>query len=98
VPIPAEQTDRLVLGGSLTGDILLHAHSGLTVPRSAVLEDDQGAFVFRIVDGRGRRTAVTTGLQSDQWIEIASGLKAGEAVVVTGNYELRDGMLVREGR
>jgi RND family efflux transporter MFP subunit len=98
VPIPAEQTDRLVLGGSLTGDILLHAHSGLTVPRSAVLEDDQGAFVFRIVDGRGRRTAVTTGLQSDQWIEIASGLKAGEAVVVTGNYELREGMLVREGR
>jgi membrane fusion protein, multidrug efflux system len=96
VPIPAEQTDRLVLGGSLKADIRLNAHTGLTVPRSAVLQDDQGAYVFRVVDGRGQRVAVTTGLQSDQWIEIASGLNAGEVVVTAGNYELKDGMPVRE--
>jgi membrane fusion protein, multidrug efflux system len=98
IPIPADQTDHLVLGGSLTADIRLNAHNGLTVPRSAVLQDDQGAYVFRVVDGRGRRVAVTTGLQSDQWMEITSGLKADEVVVATGNYELKDGMPVREGR
>ena len=98
IPIPADQTDHLVLGGSLKVDIRLHAHIGLTVPRSAVLQDDQGAYVFRVVDGRGQRVAVTTGLQSDQWIEITGGLKADEVVVATGDYELRDGMPVREGR
>ena len=98
IPIPADRTEHLVLGGSLTADIRLHAHTGLTVPRSAVLQDDRGTYVFRVVDGRGRRVAVTTGLQNDQWIEITSGLSAGEVVVAVGNYELRDGMPVREGR
>jgi RND family efflux transporter MFP subunit len=98
IPIPADQTDHLVLGGSLKVDIRLHAHTGLTVPRSAVLQDDRGAYVFRVVEGRGQRVAVTTGLQSDQWTEITGGLKADEVVVATGNYELRDGMPVREGR
>ena len=98
VPIPADQTDRLVLGSSLSADIRLHVHTGLTVPRSAVLQDEQGAYVFRIVDGRGKLVPVTTGLQSDQWIEITSGLNADEAIVAVGNYELRDGMPVREGQ
>jgi len=98
VPIPADQTDHLVLGSSLSADIRLNAHTGMTVPRSAVLQDEQGAYVFRVVGGKARRVAVTTGLESDQWIEITSGLKPDETVVSVGNYELRDGMPVREGR
>jgi membrane fusion protein (multidrug efflux system) len=98
VPIPADQTDHLVLGSSLSADIRLHAHTGMTVPRSAVLQDEQGAYVFRVVGGKAQRVAVTTGLKSDQWIEITSGLNPDEAVVTVGNYELKDGMPVREGR
>ena len=98
VPIPAGQTDGLVLGSSLTADIRVSAHSGLTVPRNAVLQDEQGAYVFRIVDGRGRRVSVTTGVESDRWIEITGGLNADEAIVAVGNYALDDGMMVREGR
>ena len=96
VPIPPDKTDRLVLGSSLSADIILHEHTGLTVPRSAVLRDDRGAYMFRIVDGRGRRVAVTTGLENDEWIEITSGLNMNEIIVSVGNYELRDGMPVRE--
>lgn len=98
VPLPADQTDHLVLGSSLIADIQLKAHTGMTVPRNAVLQDEQGAYVFRVVDGKGQRVAVTTGLESDQWIEITSGLNPGESVVSLGNYELRDGMPVREGK
>jgi len=97
-PIPADQTDQLVLGSSLSADIQLNAHTGMTVPRSAVLQDEQGAYVFRIIGGKGQRMAVTTGLESDQWIEITSGLRLDEAVVTVGNYELKDGMPVREGK
>ena len=96
VPIPADQTDHLVLGSSLSADIRLDAHTGLTVPRSAVLQDEQGAYVFRVVNGQGQRVAVTTGLESDQWIEITSGLQPDETVVTVGNYELTDGMPVRK--
>ncbi len=98
VPIPADQTDGLVIGGSLSAAIQIAARTGLTVPRSAVLEDQQGAYVFRVENGKAARVAVTTGWKSDQCIEITSGLKAGESVVSVGNYELSDGIAVREGK
>ena len=98
VPIPDDQTDHLVLGSRLIADIHLNEHTGTTVPRSAVLQDAQGPYVFRVVGGQARKVAVTTGLESDQWIEITSGLKPDEEVVAVGNYELKDGMTVREGR
>ncbi len=98
VPIPADKTDHLVLGSRLTAEIRLKVHTGLTVPRSAVLQDQQGSYVFRIVDGKARRVEVTTGLESDQWIEITAGLQLTDTVVRVGNYELTDGMPVREER
>jgi RND family efflux transporter MFP subunit len=98
VPIPADKTDHLVLGSRLTAEIRLNAHTGMTVPRSAVLQDQEGCYVFRIVDGKARRVDVTTGLESDQWIEITGGLQQGDAIVRLGNYELTDGMPVREER
>ncbi len=97
VSIPPEQTDRLVLGSSLVADIQLNARTGMTVPRSAVLQDEHGAYVFRVIGGRAQRVAVTTGLEGNQWIEITSGLKPDETIVSIGNYELKDGMSVREG-
>jgi membrane fusion protein (multidrug efflux system) len=97
VPIPADETDQIVLGSSLSAEIQLNAHTGMTIPRSAVLQDEQGTYVFRVVGGTAQRVAVATGLESDQWIEITSGLKPDEAVVIVGNYELKDGMPVREG-
>ena len=98
VPIPADRTDGLVIGGSLSADIQIAARTGLTVPRNAVLKDEQGAYLFRVADGKAVRVAVTTGWKSDQRIEIAGGLKAGEMVVSVGNYELSDGMPVREDK
>ena len=96
-PIPADSAPRFVIGSYLTTAIILDRHQGLSVPRSAVLRDKQGAYVFTVADGKARRVAVTTGIEQDDWIEITQGLKAGEPVVVSGNYELSDGMPVREG-
>jgi membrane fusion protein, multidrug efflux system len=96
-PIPADSAPRFVIGSYLTAEIILDRHQGLSVPRSAVLRDKQGAYVFTVADGKARRVAVTTGIEQDDWIEITQGLKAGEPVVVSGNYELSDGMPVREG-
>lgn len=96
-PIPADSASRFIIGSYLTAEILLDRHQGLSVPRSAVLSDQHGAYVFTVADGKAKRVTVTTGIEQDGWVEITQGLKAGERVVVSGNYELSDGMPVREG-
>jgi len=97
-PIPPEKTDPLILGSYLTAELTISKHKGVTVPRNAVLEDDKGRYVFTVVDERAKRIAVITGKESDRWIEIKSGVKAGQNVVTTGNYVLKDGNSIREAQ
>ena len=78
------------------GEITLTSASTWTVPRSAVLRDARGAYIFQVKDGRARRVAVQTGVETDRVTEIRGGFEPSLPVVVTGNYELEDGMAVRE--
>ncbi|MGV6818355.1 MAG: efflux RND transporter periplasmic adaptor subunit [Thiotrichales bacterium] len=94
--IPEKQIDHLVLGTRVLGRVQLDAHEALVVPRSAVLKDGKQDIVFTIQEGKAKRIAVTVGIDEGDRIEIAGDLKAGVPVVVTGNYELKDGMAVRE--
>lgn len=71
--------------------------SALAVPHDAVLTDEKGDYVFQVVGGKARRAAVTRRLDAGGLVAIA-GLKDTQApVVVEGNYELEDGMAVKEG-
>ena len=67
----------------------------LTVPKSAVLEDADGPYIFTIRDSTAYKTRVQTGIQNDSLIQIIKGLQKGEPVVYQGNYELEDSMKVR---
>ena len=67
----------------------------LTVPKSAVLEDADGPYIFTIRDSTAYKTRVQTGIQNDSLIRIIKGLQKGEPVVYQGNYELEDSMKVR---
>lgn len=65
----------------------LHRNS-ISIPQSAVLNDDGKSVVF-ITDGSGyKKLVVTTGIQDGDRIEITEGLAAGNKVVVKGNYLL----------
>jgi len=46
-------------------------------------------------DKRAREAEVKTGIKNDQYIEIVSGLKEGQEVIVKGNTLVNDGTLVR---
>lgn len=83
-------------GGAVQAEITLSVAHALAVPRSALLRDARGAYVFIVKDGIARRVAVRTGNDDGQWIAVRGALKAGDAVVTLGNYELTDGMRVRE--
>jgi RND family efflux transporter MFP subunit len=67
----------------------------IAVPRSAVLRKGQRDYVFVVRDNKAVRAWVDTGRESDTLVEIRTGVAAGDAVVVEGNYELTDGMAVK---
>lgn len=65
----------------------------IAVPAGAVVREG-GTAVFRIEDGRVRRVAVTTGEAFGDWMEIRSGAKPGERVVLRPPAALHDGSRV----
>lgn len=83
-------------GMRVLGAILLKRETSWTVPRSAVLRDERGAYLFQIQGGHARRVEVRTEIESGQRIGIRGPLDPSLKVVVQGNYELKDGMAVRE--
>jgi cobalt-zinc-cadmium efflux system membrane fusion protein len=62
--------------------------SAIAVPQSAVLSDGGQSIVFVLTAAGYEKRVVTTGIQNDDRIEIRDGVKAGEKVVVKGNYLL----------
>ena len=86
----------LLLDESILGKITIAEAHGLIAPRPAVLPEGQGYSLFTINGGRAVKHQVKIGLHNDQEIEVEDPtLKAGEPVVVQGNYELKDGMAVK---
>jgi RND family efflux transporter MFP subunit len=83
----------------VTGSIVTGKRPGvLQVPRSALTAWDRetGQAAIFVVDGSvARRRAVTTGSVQGDRVEIATGLAAGERVVVRGGFTLKDGDTVR---
>jgi membrane fusion protein, multidrug efflux system len=66
------------------------------VPEGALVPENERQFVWR-VDGAGQvlKVPVTTGVREAGWVEIVSGLEAGERVVAEGAINLRPGRSVR---
>lgn len=94
--VPLPRAVGFLPGGQVQGAITLSDNRGLAVPRAAVLRDAQGAYVFVVREQVAHRVNVKIGADDGEWIAVSGDLKAGEPVVVLGNYELTDGMRVRE--
>lgn len=98
IPVAAKPDDGSDLPPGAAVRALISFGSGqdvLGVPRAAVLRRDGRAYVFVVRAGKAVRRWVTAGDDDGERVEIRTGLQAGEAVVVLGNYELSDGMAVR---
>jgi multidrug efflux pump subunit AcrA (membrane-fusion protein) len=67
----------------------------VTVPVEAVVRQGGRAAVFVVEEGVARARPVTLGLSDGVRVEVRTGLRAGEAVVVAGQESLRDGVRVR---
>ena len=80
--------------------VVASAGNVLNVPREALHTDRGRSYVFRIVNGKLRRTLVTVGSLNLTQVEILSGLKEGDQVALgsTNGVPLVDGMPIVEGR
>ncbi len=87
----------LLSGAAVQARIVLQTHTQAVVsPRTAIAYPaDASPFLFVAVDGHAQRREVKTGIVDGDQVEILEGLKAGEPVVVAGNYELEDGMALQ---
>lgn len=95
-PIPPAQGAELTLGSRLVGRLELASHKALVVPRSAVLSADGQDYLYIVQAGKARRVPVTKGVEDGDLVAVTGPLQTGDAVVAPGNYELSDGMAVRE--
>ncbi len=64
------------------------------VPSEAVLTSGGEAAVMIAAGSRAERRVVTTGIQSEDRIEITSGVKPGELVITRGHIGLADGAAI----
>jgi len=83
-------------GTHVAADIDTNRGMHWVVPRSAVLKDDHGDFVFQVMSGnKAHRVNVVTQIEDRDRYGIDGPLNAAQPVVVSGNYELKDGMTVQ---
>ena len=68
------------------------------LPREAVFTLDGGDKTFIVENGRAFLTSLEIGLEGEDHLEILSGLKAGETVIINPPKELTDGAKVKQIR
>lgn len=66
----------------------------LTLPRTALLDDEGEPAVYVVRDKKAMRVPVQLGYVNGELAEVRSGLKEGDQVVTAGKVAVRDGTLV----
>jgi hypothetical protein len=74
-------------------DLEEHANAVLVAPE-ALVRDGGTAAVFVVAGNRAERREVTTGVVDDRYVEITSGVRAGELVITRGQSGLEDGAAI----
>jgi RND family efflux transporter MFP subunit len=70
----------------------------LLLPIEAVGMEKAKAFVFTVRDGKARKTPIRIGFSDGAKVEIASGIKADDAVILLGKGQLADGQAIVEAK
>jgi membrane fusion protein, multidrug efflux system len=94
---PGAPGDRELADGEFVTVLLegVEPIEALGIPRSAVLSDQQGNYVFVVgPDNKVQQRRVTLGQSTPETAVIVAGLKEGETVVVDGIQRVRPGVVV----
>ncbi len=76
--------------------ILESISNAITVPVQSVIVSPAGdPIAFVVIDGKAAQRKVQTGIEEGGRVQILSGLKLGEKVIVSGQEKLKDGVEIR---
>ncbi len=94
VPVLYEMDNReagLLVGQALTLHVeTTHTENALAVPESALVEEAGRPVVFVQVAGETfEKRDLALGIRDNEWVQVLSGLKAGERVVTQGAFAVR---------
>jgi membrane fusion protein, multidrug efflux system len=90
------QCKGIVPGTRMQGIIKISGARAWTVPRDSILRDDTGYYIYQVSQGKAHKAYVRKGIETDTVVGISGSFSPRLKVVVQGNYELQDGMAVRE--
>jgi membrane fusion protein (multidrug efflux system) len=96
VMLPRASAAQLVPGMKVRASLQVGSRTSIAVPRNAVLSDERGDYVYQIATGKAHRVAVSKQLESAGFVAISGLTDPKLPVVIAGNYELQDGMAVKE--
>ena len=88
LPANASVTVEIVVGEKI---------DALVIPRGALLRDNDTRFVYEYAQGKAVRVPVQIGMIGPTEVEIVSGLKEGDTVILPGGTPLHDGQAVKVG-
>ncbi len=96
VVITLDRTDiPLRLGYNATADIqVLDDQNVVTVPITALMEDNGNDYVYVVEGGRAHQRQIITGPRSQDSVAVISGLDAGERIVSDGVSKVKEGQKV----
>lgn len=86
---------HLFVGMTVKARISLDPQRGIVVPRSVLMSDTEGTFVWLIKNNVAHRRAVTVSVETDRDALITSGLSPRDQIASTGVAGLSDGGKVR---
>lgn len=82
---------KLRPGGFVHVQVELAHGEGAVIPLRAVIWEGRDAYVFVVEEGRIRRRPVRVGLREGDRCQILEGLQPGDALILEGFRDLRDG-------
>lgn len=86
---------QLRAGSYATIKVGVERHAAtLFVPVDALAMEKTAAFVFKVADGKAKKTAVTLGFNDGAKAEVLTGLNEGEPVILVGKATFTDGQPV----
>lgn len=96
--LPGMIADVTVDGGQrVTQSATATSSVPIALPASVIqIDSDNHTFVWTVVDGKARKTFVTTGANIGDKVAVTSGLLLGERVIVEGQQKVSGGMAVKE--
>jgi membrane fusion protein (multidrug efflux system) len=67
----------------------------LFIPEQALIPQAKAKMVFKVVDGKAVQVQVETGIRMKGWVEVTSGIGAGDVVITGGHQKIGPGSPVQ---